>query len=191
MAQSHRVTNASELRAILDQYNGSVPKEINIEIALFQPMTDQSMLSASRNPSSNHKDTVMHGEEKGVWFREYLDLAALGKSWRQAWVDVLKALGSSTVTVTFDPTLPEFRDEDNKTEGIRWHVDSRERKFGTRTTELLVIDREFWCMMIVLATEGRMFSTGSVIFKLNEDPLYGWRPDSRKRMHKHLEALSK
>lgn len=189
MGHHYRITSATELLSILGQHDGNaLGNEISVELALFMPLNDPSMLSASRNASSRFERRTEQGEQSITTVDEYLDLTALGQTWRQAWVEAMKAQAASAITMTFDPTLPNIQTEDKKIQGIWWSVDSRMEP-NRGASGLRVIDRDFWCLVVVLATEGRMLSKGSITFKLREGSSSDWWWKSR-RLHKQLEALS-
>ncbi len=59
MAYFHRVINADELRSILSHHpNGGKDDQIHVELALFQPLLDQSILAACRNPDASYTEDI-------------------------------------------------------------------------------------------------------------------------------------
>lgn len=112
MTYSYRATSAVELRSIPSQHpNPGNNDNIHIGVALYQPLLNPAVLSASRDPTNRFTDQTGHVE--------MFNTTHLNRDWRSAWVEVLKYLTDADLSITFDPALPQF-----------WSEDASEEEFG-------------------------------------------------------------
>jgi hypothetical protein len=110
MDEAFTIASPAELDSYISQLQQGTSPNPHISICLLQPLSDPSILSQCRNPSGR-SGIAEHGRQmhfkSGKTYREsaheFLDLAALGKVWREMW----KKLPLESIDkITFDLNLP-------------------------------------------------------------------------------------
>ncbi|KAK5165214.1 uncharacterized protein LTR77_009312 [Saxophila tyrrhenica] len=178
MSHTYHVENADELRSIITQHpSPTCEDEINITLSLCKPLLNPSILSACRRPDPPYSQLNRTPRRQ-----EFIDINPLAKTWRTAWIDLLRHLSYTQLHIIFDPTLPPgYQSDHGDVEGFWWSVNAPYREKGP--VELILVDREFLAFVVTLATEGRMISKGKIKFELDEKGLVGWREEMAGHNH--------
>lgn len=197
MPQPYQIDHPDQLAAHNDQ---STPQKerlphgtdnsdkIKLSISLLQPLTDPSVLAASRNPTSKYCRDEAGNRLPCMTNNEYLDLTSLGKLWRAEWT---KISPTSVGEVCFDLALPRLRSGNNSERAPRVlvHWETGMSSEGG----LAVITQDVINLVVLLATVLRMRggSKEEIRFSLREDEEERMMASTSTRLKATLERLSR